>query len=141
MYRFRKLEGRPDLKIIALMHGWDDESSETIMKAANELVLEDSVNFQFLIFNNQPIGVVDAHVVEPENEFAYIRSMAVMPEYRKKGIGRMIVGHMVKLFTDAGCNRIELESEIESFNFWIKTGFKPIYLTNAGLVRMKLHIP
>jgi ribosomal protein S18 acetylase RimI-like enzyme len=67
---------------------------------------------------NKAYGFVDSDTPE--------LSMAVYEQFRKKGIGTMLLKTMIKALTDEGCKQISLSVDKinYAYNIYIKTGFK-----------------
>jgi len=61
----------------------------------------------------------------------YIQDLVVLPEFRKKGIGKEIVAALVRACTEAGISWIGLIAEPDTEAFYSPLGFQP----------MKGHIP
>jgi GNAT superfamily N-acetyltransferase len=57
---------------------------------------------------------------------AYIQDLVVLPQYRKRGIGRKIVEALVNKCRDAGISWIGLIAEPGTENFYLPVGFHPM---------------
>jgi len=59
-------------------------------------------------------------------DHCYLRMLYIIPSERGKGIGREIITLLIKRCKLLNFNAIEVESENESYNFFVKMGFKKI---------------
>lgn len=62
-----------------------------------------------------------------ENRYAYLSSIIVEEEYRRKGIGKMLMDYAVSSAKAAGCLRMELDSgfhRVFAHQFYEKYGFE-----------------
>lgn len=66
-------------------------------------------------------------------QHAFILDTTVHPEYRRHGIGSMIVGKAVELAKNAGITWLHVDYEAYLDGFYKKCGFKD---TKAGLLRL-----
>ncbi len=73
--------------------------------------------------NEEIIGYVILEVIEPKK--GYIRSIAVKEKYRNKGIGKMLINHIVKNF---GLEEVSLHVRAGNgaIDFYRRIGFKEI---------------
>ena len=72
--------------------------------------------------NGKAIGM--ARVLSDSVSDAYIQDVVVLPEYRKKGIGKKLILSLVDFCKRRGVNWIALISEPNQEQFYKKLGFK-----------------
>ena len=56
---------------------------------------------------------------------AKIGRMAVLPEWRGRGIGRLVLDYLVAAAREAGAHRIYLHAQVPVEGFYLKCGFSP----------------
>ena len=86
--------------------------------------LKKGVNYYLLEFKNIPIGCVALEIVNSEK--CYLERLAVLPEYRKKGFGKILVDFTIKKANEFGINRIEIgiiAKDLELTDWYKKLGF------------------
>ena len=91
--------------------------------------LIDEFNNDFSHFFAQKISdkIVGYACVRIMYEEAQVCNIAVLPEYRRQGIGAELVKAMVQFATEAGCERCELEVNTENIpaaELYKKCGFE-----------------
>jgi predicted GNAT family N-acyltransferase len=57
---------------------------------------------------------------------AKIGRMAVLPDWRGHGIGRLVLDYLVAAAREAGAHRIYLHAQVPVEGFYLKCGFDPI---------------
>lgn len=68
----------------------------------------------------------------------YVPELVVGPQYRRRGIGRALVGHCVGLAAESGCHRLRLESgnrRTDSHKFYRNLGFEQSALSFSKSTR------
>jgi predicted GNAT family N-acyltransferase len=55
-----------------------------------------------------------------------IGRMAVLPKWRGRGIGRLVLDYLVGAAREAGAHRIYLHAQVPVESFYLKCGFDPI---------------
>ncbi len=116
------VEGWPEDKIVNLYKagGWWKESYE---KSGIPKLIKGSFAFAVAVDkNNETIGM--ARVLSDGSSDAYIQDVVVLPEYRKKGIGKKLVLKLVEFCKKKGIYWIALISEPDQEHFYEKLGFK-----------------
>ncbi len=66
--------------------------------------------------------VATARVLE-EGKTSRIGRMAVLPEYRGRGLGRALMETMIKFCVERGCTEIQLSAQTHAIEFYAKCGF------------------
>jgi len=92
-----------------------EEIEERINKKAVWLVMD----------GNTPAGTVS---VFPQKDQLYVRSLAVSPEARGKGIGEMLMEHVHEMAFASGCSCIKLTTTpflLAAIKLYEKFGFEP----------------
>lgn len=74
-----------------------------------------------------PIGVGRVHFNSDAE--AQIRSMAVEPEWQKKGIGSIIINELEKIATDKGAKYVVLNARDTAIPFYEKHGYRLVEKT------------
>jgi ribosomal protein S18 acetylase RimI-like enzyme len=65
-------------------------------------------------------------VFETQRQYGAFAELAVLPMYRRNGIGKRMVEHAVEWFRDQGLSRMEVQVSVSneiSTHFWQKMGF------------------
>jgi GNAT superfamily N-acetyltransferase len=65
---------------------------------------------------------------------AFLLDPTVHPDYRRRGIGRLLVGRAVELARDAGADWLHVDFEPHLTGFYQGCGFRP---TPAGVIRLQ----
>ena len=82
--------------------------------------------------NGKVIGYSYAMLIKPDtttakrDKYGYIHDLFVIPEYRRKGIGRLLFDEILKWLHTLNINRVELEVIVGNYladSFWKKQGF------------------
>lgn len=74
-------------------------------------------------YEGQPVGTARL-LVSPSH--ARIGRMAVLPDYRRRGIGAAIMQHMLRLAQRRGHRRIILHAQVQAVPFYTSLGFKAL---------------
>lgn len=61
---------------------------------------------------------------KPYGGVCFCRWLGVLPEFRKKNIGKKLIERWIGLSRDYGCHKVELASQSSSRNFYSKAGLK-----------------
>lgn len=56
--------------------------------------------------------------------YGHIEDIIIKKEYRKKGLGKLLINNLVQVCKDRKCYKILLDCSIELINFYEKCGFK-----------------
>ena len=75
-----------------------------------------------LFYNEVPVGT--ARVYKKDEETYYAGRIAVLKEYRKKGLGRVIIENLEKAAKEAGGTKLELSAQLTAKEFYNAVGFK-----------------
>ena len=82
--------------------------------------------------NERTIGYSYAVIIEPDpatakrDKYGYIHDLFVIPEYRHKGIGKLLFDEILKWFHTLDIDRVELDVIVCNYLanlFWEKQGF------------------
>jgi len=125
----------------------NSESRKLAYSLAKQTFLRQNWKYtKFLAFYVPNISEVEpvafAHINIPcdkkgkKEDFMYVLSVVVRPQFRGIGIGKGIISHIENLSRQEGLERIDLESTTESFDFWLKNGFLPVCLADERNTRM-----
>lgn len=122
-----------DIVRLALMLWPDDYSEEEFNVHFMELINNENAVIFLAKEENQYIGFAHCQLrydyVEgtETSPVGYLEGIYVMKEYRKKGIGKELIGQCENWSREKGCaefaSDIELEN-VDSFKFHLKVGFK-----------------
>lgn len=76
-------------------------------------------------FEGTIIGTATLHIIKKINrKVGLIEDVAVMPSYKKKGFGKLLLEHLVKLAKSKGVYKTMLNSDLKNEIFYHKIGFK-----------------
>lgn len=79
--------------------------------------------------------IVASVMVGYDGHRGWLNYLAVSPDYRKKGLGRMIVTEAEKILKSMGCPKINLQvrtSNMEAIHFYTKCGFSQDEVLSFG---------
>jgi N-acetylglutamate synthase-like GNAT family acetyltransferase len=80
----------------------------------------DSVN---VFIRVQEKVIACGRLQENENKCGQIRFMAVHPEFRGKGLGKIILARLERAATEMKISRIELQARENALDFYIRCGY------------------
>ena len=86
--------------------------------------LKKGIKYYLLEFKNNPIGCVALEIVNSKK--CYLERLSVLPEYRKKGFGKILVDFTINKAKEFEINRIEIgviAKDLELMNWYKKLGF------------------
>tara|TARA_B110000444_G_scaffold259307_1_gene302638 strand:- start:2650 stop:3054 length:405 start_codon:yes stop_codon:yes gene_type:complete len=76
-------------------------------------------------FEGTIIGTATLHIIKKINrKVGLIEDVAVMPLYKKKGFGKLLLEHLIKLAKSKGVYKTMLNSDLKNEIFYHKIGFK-----------------
>ena len=100
---------------------WDEAPTLPQVKLAMENTL-----FRVSIFDDKKI-IAKARVIGDKGLDYYIKDVVVIPEYQKKGIGRILINELLQYINDNGIKDTEIFVELcampEVIPFYQKFGF------------------
>lgn len=64
------------------------------------------IRYYILMHNNKLVGCVAMEI--PNKDFCCLIRLAVMPEYRKQGLGEKLVGHILNLARQTGLKQVKI---------------------------------
>ncbi len=105
----------------------DEAFAATVIspKEIKERILKKDYDIFVAIFNSQIVGTVSLSI--KNQKFLYIRSMAVHPDFQRKGIGCFMLDNIYYIAEKKKIKKIVLESSEPLYNaldFYEKYGFK-----------------
>jgi GNAT superfamily N-acetyltransferase len=132
----------PDDIRVALVHSWDAGEIVALYRAGGwwkdeydpaEIPRLIGGSFAFVVATDTKSGraVGMGRAISDGVSDAYIQDLVVLPRYRRKNLGSVILTHLIKQCRDAGITWIALVAEPGSENFYLPLGF----------ARMEGHIP
>ena len=82
-------------------------------------------NFGFVAINNETIiGFASIHIIEKLNRrFCLIEDVVVDKSERGKGIGKLLIEHLINFSKSKSCDKIILNSKESNIPFYNKLGF------------------
>lgn len=101
--------------------GWWKDSYD---KSGIKLIIKDSFCFAVVIDKKTKKAVGMGRVLSDGISDGYIQDLVILPEYRKKGIGKKLTKLLVDYCKSKGVNWIALISEPNQEEFYKKIGFK-----------------
>lgn len=110
---------------------WDEAPSIDQVKLAMENTL-----FRVSVFDGEKI-IAMARVIGDKGLSYYIKDVVVLPEYQRKGVGRILINELLKYVNDNGIKNTDIYVELcampEVAGFYKKCGFD----SNDG-IRLKM---
>ena len=90
----------------------------------------DAEGMFFAEFDGKPVGIVNAYVDKMrEEKKGFIRMLGVVPEYRRRGIGRALARKAIESLKERGMLTVEASGVLgkpEAVNLWESLGFKSV---------------
>jgi len=108
------------LKTLYKEAGWWDESDNADPNLINKII-QGSFCFAAASINDKLIGM--GRAISDGVCDAYIQDVAVLHEFRRKGIGVLIMDELVKYLKSKNINWISLISEPKAVSFYQRYGF------------------
>lgn len=112
------------------------QHSEQLAEATRHMLEDPRLGFFLLARHDaKPIGfaaVSFAWTLEHGGKSAWLDELYVLPAYRGKGVGGMLLDAVIRRAQDAGCRAIDLEVEAEhrrAEHLYIRKGFSPLNRT------------
>jgi ribosomal protein S18 acetylase RimI-like enzyme len=121
--------------LVQLIHSWDEDEIADLYRAGGWWKEEYRVeelrhlirgSFLFAVATDEKTGraIGMGRVLSDGVSDGYIQDLVVLPEYRKSGIGSLIVSTLVKKCHEKGLTWIALIAEPDSDSFYIPLGFQ-----------------
>ena len=87
--------------------------------------INDQSNFGFVAINNETIiGFASIHIIEKLNRRScLIEDVVVDKNERGKGIGKLLIEHLINFSKSKSCDKIILNSKESNMPFYNKLGF------------------
>ena len=87
--------------------------------------INDQSNFGFVAINNETIiGFASIHIIEKLNRRScLIEDVVVDKSERGKGIGKLLIEHLINFSKSKSCDKIILNSKESNIPFYNKLGF------------------
>ncbi len=101
--------------------GWWKESYD---KSVIKFIIKDSFCFAVVVDKKTKKAVGMGRVLSDGISDGYIQDLVILPEYRKKGLGKKLTKILVDYCKSKGINWIALISEPNQEEFYKKIGFK-----------------
>lgn len=98
--------------------------------------LERGVTYFLLESEDQKIGCAALEIAN--EEMCYLERLAILPEHRNNGYGKILVNHIFDKAKDHGCKKISIgiiAQQIDLKNWYSKFGFK------EGITKSFDHLP
>jgi ribosomal protein S18 acetylase RimI-like enzyme len=99
---------------------WKDSYDKSVIK----FIIKDSFCFAVVVDKKTKKAVGMGRVLSDGISDGYIQDLVILPEYRKKGIGKKLTKILVDYCKSKGINWIALISEPNQEEFYKKIGFK-----------------
>ena len=129
MYRIEFIEKDQLHSIIPLLKILNEKVSEAVLTSRLELMREANYECVGVFDGDKLIGICGVWIlvkhyvgkhVEPDN-------VIILPEYRSKGIGEMMMKWITDYAKSIGCDAMELNCYVQNspgLKFWLNDGFK-----------------
>jgi GNAT superfamily N-acetyltransferase len=87
--------------------------------------INNQINFGFVAVNNETIvGFASIHIIEKLNRRScLIEDVVVDKNERGKGIGKLLIDHLINFSKSKSCDKIILNSKESNIPFYNKLGF------------------
>lgn len=120
-----------DDEVLSRLHDSAFGSAGHVLPWSNRLA-RFSVSWVGAFDGGRLVGFV--HAVWDGGQHAFLLDTAVDPEYRRRGVGRALVEHLVSDVRDAGCEWLHVDYKPHLRRFYEEScGFRG---TDAGLLRV-----
>ena len=88
----------------------------------------DNIYVAYLTDDNNIIGTitlfVEDKIIHNGSKVGHIEDVVVDKNYRKMGVGKLLIDYVVKLSKDRGCYKVILDCDEDNIKFYEKCGFK-----------------
>lgn len=71
----------------------------------------------------RPIGTARLDAAGHDGRTGHIGRVAVLPEWRRRGVGEALVRHMIERAGRRGLRRIEISAQVQALAFYARLGF------------------
>jgi len=111
---------------------FDEFRSSTVedMIASEKAPTFDATGMFIAELDGEPVGIVNAYVDKMrEEKKGFMRALGVIPEYRRRGIGRALAEKALESLREREMERVEagaLEDKPEAVRLWETMGFKNV---------------
>jgi len=116
--KINKTDLKQIIKIYKTQNWWYNYDNEKRLKK----IINGSHIFIIVKENKKIIAM--ARVISDKVNDAYIQDFAVLPEYRKKGIGKKILKYIIKELKNKNFKWLGLIADKNAINFYKKSSFK-----------------
>ena len=129
MYRIEFIEKDQLHRIIPLLKILNENVSEDVLTSRLAVMKENNYKCAGVFDGDKLIGICGLWIlvkhyvgkhVEPDN-------VIILPEYRSKGIGEMMMNWVTDFAKSIGCDALELNCYVQNspgLKFWLNDGFK-----------------
>jgi|TARA_A100001011_G_C14122247_1_gene761759 GNAT superfamily N-acetyltransferase len=102
-----------------------DGFSKNFYKNINLNFINNQSNFGFIAVNNETIiGFASIHIIEKLNRRScLIEDVVVDKSERGKGVGKLLIEHLINFSKSKSCDKIILNSKESNIPFYNKLGF------------------
>ncbi len=108
--------------------------SESLSKVYAEFISNDNNRALIAFDHEKPVGVItviQSIAIYAQGKYGIINEFYVLPEYRSRGVGKLLMEEAVKFGNDKNWRRIEVgapdrEKWQRSIGFYVKEGFVEI---------------
>ena len=139
----------PRVKVIAIESPADMERAWAIRRhvfveeqnVPEELEMDDDDSQAFhALATLDGVAIGCGRMLEHGAREVKIGRMAVLPEFRKTGVGAQILRFLVDRARDRGCRKAILHAQVAAEGFYLKEGFSPVgpVFDEAGIAHRKM---
>jgi len=85
----------------------------------------------FVTFHGRPVGTCCAWRLIDKPDAGYVHMLGVMPEHQGKGLGHVLVLHVLDYFKKGGFREAILDTDdfrAPAIKTYLKLGFEPVYI-------------
>lgn len=104
-------------------------NKENLLKMTKEMREQEGFVMLYIVDDNKPVAFAGIRRMQTyyAGKTIYIDDLSTLPEYRKKGYGRILLEHIVKVAKQENCSSVHLDSghtRFDAHRLYLNMGFK-----------------